>query len=110
MLQKRYGDLKVKNPYTPLNYSYGIDYGLFDYTHDGKAVFKPKVNCKAQTRNDIITYNHADDWDKLTKGLKIGYTASAESRERIISIIKKYWDYFCKKGHMLYNPWVRICD
>ena len=34
----------------------------------------------------------------MTKGLKIGNTASTESIERLISIIKKYCDCFCKKG------------
>ena len=37
--------------------------------------------------NDIITYNH--DWDKLKKGIKIGNVAYSDSRERLISIIKK---------------------
>ena len=52
---------KVNNRYTPLGYSYDIGDGFFDYNHYGKAVFKPKVDWKAHTWNDIITYNHADD-------------------------------------------------
>ena len=86
------------NRYIPLDYSDDIDDGFFDYTQYGKAVFKPRVNWKAHTRNDIITYNHAYAWDELNKGIKIGNTSSAESKERLISIIKKYWDCFCKKG------------
>ena len=50
---------KVKNRYIPLEYSYDIDDEFFDYTHYGKAVFKPKVYWKAHTQNYIITYNHA---------------------------------------------------
>ena len=52
---------KVKNRCIPLEYSDDIDYGFFDYNHDGKAVFKPKVDWKARIRNDMITYNHAED-------------------------------------------------
>ena len=85
---KQIWTLKVKNLYIPIDYLYDIGDGLLDYTHYGEAVFKPKFNWKAHTRNDIITYNHAKDWDKLEKGLKIGDTASADSRERIIIIIK----------------------
>ena len=88
---------KVKNRYIPLDYSNDIDDGLFYYTHYGKAAFKPKLDWKAHTRNDIITYNNAEDCYEFTKGLKIGDTEFAESRERLISIIKKYWDCFCKK-------------
>ena len=71
---------KVNNGYIPLYYSYATDNGFFDYAHYGKLLFKPKVDWKAHTRNDIITYNHAEDWDELKKGLKIGDTESAESR------------------------------
>ena len=49
---------KVKNQYIPLDYSDDIDNGLFDYTHYCTAVFKPKVDWKAHTRNRIITYNY----------------------------------------------------
>ena len=35
---------KVKNRYILLDYSDDIDNGFFDYTHYGKAVFKPKVD------------------------------------------------------------------
>ena len=49
---------KVKNRYIPLDYSDDIDDGSFDYNHYVKSVFKPKVNWKAHTRNDTITYIH----------------------------------------------------
>ena len=52
---------KVKNRYIPLDYLDDIDDGLFDYTNYGKSVFKQKVFWKAHTRNDIITYNHAEN-------------------------------------------------
>ena len=86
---------EVQNRYIPLDYSDEIVSGLFDYTHYGKSVFKPKVDCKAHTRNDIITYNQVDDWINLTQGLKIGDTEYSELRARLISIIKKYQEYFC---------------
>ena len=72
---------KVKNGYIPIDYSDEIDDGLFDYINNGKAVLKPMVDCKAHTQNDIITYNHAEEWDELIKGITIGDTASAESIE-----------------------------
>ena len=50
---------KVQNRYIPLDYLNDIDNGLFDYTHYGKSVIKPKVDWKAHTQNGIITYNHA---------------------------------------------------
>ena len=92
---------KVKKRYIPLKYSDDIEDGFFDYTHYGKLVFKPKVNRKAHTRNDIITYNHAEDWDELTKGLKIGDTVSAHPRKIFISIMKKYWDCLCKRPRVV---------
>ena len=57
---------KVNNSYIPLNYWGGIDERSFDYTHYCKSVFKPKFDWKSHIRNDIITYNHAEDWNKLT--------------------------------------------
>ena len=50
------------------------------------------------TRNNIIPYNHEEDWEKVTKGLRIGDTASVESRETLIGTFKKYWNCFHKKG------------
>ena len=86
---------KVQNRYIPLDYPDDIDKGLFDYTHYGKLVFKPKVDWNSLTRNDIITYNHVDYWSYLTQGLKIVDTEYSELRARLISIIKKYQEYFC---------------
>ena len=77
---------KVKNQYIPLDYSDDIYNGFFDYTHYGKSVFKPKFYWKAHTRNDVITYHHAEDGYKLTKGLKIGDIESADSRERLVGL------------------------
>ena len=39
---------KVKNLYIPIDYSDDIYNGFFDYTHYGKALFKPKVDWKAE--------------------------------------------------------------
>ena len=89
------------NRYIPLDYSDDIDDGFFDYTQYGKAVFKPRVNWKAHTRNDIITYNHAYDWYELNKGIKIGNMASAESKERLISIIKSIGTVSAKMERVL---------
>ena len=68
---------KVKNLFILIDYLDDIDDGFFDYIHYGKAVFKPKVDWKVYTQNDIITYVYAEDCDKWTKDLKIGDTASA---------------------------------
>ena len=99
---------KVKNWYITLDYSDDIDDGFFDYTQYGKSLFKPKVDCKVHTRNDMITYNNSEDRDELTKGLKIGDTASAESIETH-KYNKTLLGLFLQNGHASYNPWVRIC-
>ena len=70
--------LKVHNWYIPLHYSDDIYDGSFDYNHCGKSVFKPKVDWKSHTRNDIITYIHVEDWKQLTQGLNICDTAYYE--------------------------------
>ena len=71
---------KLKNRYIPLNCSDDTDDEFFDYTNYGKAVFKPKFNWRTHTRNYIITFNHAYDWGKLSKDIKIGNAESTESR------------------------------
>ena len=53
---------KVKNRQIPLDYLDDIGDGFVEYTNYGKAVFKTKVDWKAHTWNDIITYNNAEEW------------------------------------------------
>ena len=64
-------------------------------------IFKPKVDWKAQTRNDIVRYNHAEDFEKCTKGLKIDDMVSADYRERPISIIKSTGTVSTKKARVV---------
>ena len=54
---------KVQNRYIPLDYSDDIYNGSFDYHYYGKSIFRTNFDRKAHTRNDIITYNHEEDWN-----------------------------------------------
>ena len=58
---------KVKNLFILIDYLDDIDDGFLDYTHYGKAVFKPKFNWKAHKRNNIITNNHEEDRENCKK-------------------------------------------
>ena len=89
---------KMENRYKPLEYSTDIDDGMFDYTHYGKTVYKPRTDWTNHRRTDLISYNPASDKAELEQGLRISPRVSPDTRTRIITLIQKYWDCFAKIG------------
>ena len=88
--------LKVQNKYIPLEYCTKINGGIFDYNHFVKSMFKPTSDWKNHKSTDMITYSEEINWAELGKSLNIIPNVTQEICERIISLIKQYWDYFSK--------------
>jgi hypothetical protein len=89
---------KVISKYTPEEYANDIDDGFFDYEVYGRAVFRPKTRWTPGTRSDIIEFVAERHTEELMKNLKVGEHVDSETKEKIISIIQKYWDCFCAEG------------
>ena len=89
---------EVINRYIPVDYSSDIDEGFFDYKCYGKAVFRLISKWKYTDRQDLISYQEDKDSEELHANIRIGKDASNEHKSRIMGIVKKYWDFFGKKG------------
>ena len=92
---------KPQSKYQPLDDLKDVDTELMDVTPIGKSktVFKSKPIPNVSNRDDLITFNEeGDDSNELNKGLKIGQSATPEQRKQVITLIKNYWDCFCKRG------------
>ena len=91
---------KIKSKYIPVDSLSDVDDGLFDYTHYGKCVFRPGSS-KTQApppRQDLIPFDPTKDKEELDKHFKIGEHVSATNKQRVLTLIKRYWDCFCKEG------------
>ena len=55
-------------------------------------MFKPTIDWGDRKRTDMIAYSEEINRAELGKILKIIPNVTQEIRERIISLIKKYWD------------------
>ena len=78
-----------------------VDTDLLDITpiQGSRTVFKTKQPSEHTSRSDLIYFNASiEDNEELNKGFKIGKSATTEQREQVITLVKKYWDCFCKKG------------
>ena len=62
---------KVLNKYIPLEYSNDFDDGIFDYSHYGKAAFRPTIKWFDRLRADLITYDINKDSVELDNGLRM---------------------------------------
>ena len=91
---------KPPSKYIPLDYADDIDEGLFEVEDlGGKTVFKPTKFQPVPARHDIITFGDEDgDEAELEKHFKLGASASPESKSKILRLVQKYWDCFCKRG------------
>ena len=92
---------KPISKYIPPEYNSDIDEGIFEAEDFGsRTVFKPKsIVSTVAPREDIISFgDQQGDEKELQKGLKVGSLASGSEKEQVISMIKKYWDCFCKRG------------
>lgn len=88
---------KVQSKYRLPEYTDDISEGIFDFTHYGKCVFKPKT-WDSGTRDDIIYFNEKEDTKELQDNIKIGKNVSQDIKDELIQSIKDYWDCFAKKG------------
>ena len=79
-------------------YATNFDDGMFNYSDHGNCVFRTSLKWDNTPRDDIIDFNKDDDIAELMKGLKIRSMVDSSIRDRIIDIIKTYWDFFCKYG------------
>ena len=86
------------NKYIPLDYSDGIDDGVFDYSHYRKAVYRPNVQSADMTRTELIKYNAATYSADMEHGFKVGKKVTSDNYRGIRDIIIKYWDCFCAGG------------
>ena len=89
---------KPENKYLPMDYSDDIDEGVFEFSHHGKAVYRPKVKWSDKPKNDRILFDQVEDTVELIKNLNIGDNVKAEYKDDIIDLIQDYWDCFCLKG------------
>lgn len=64
----------------------------------GQCVFKLQEKWKDSERDDIIQFNPAEDEEELHKNFKIGAAVETRIKDRILDIVRKYWDCFCSKG------------
>ena len=90
--------LKVQNKYIPLDYVTEMEGGILYYTHFRKFMFNPAIDWTNHKRTYITTYSKDIDQAELGKSLKNNPNVTQEIRERIISLIKKYWYFFAKQG------------
>ena len=89
---------KAENKYIPIDYSDDIDKGLFDFSYNGKTVYRPKEKWSYSDRDDVILFNHDNDIKELMDNLHIGDTVEQKYKDDIICIIKDYWDFFYARG------------
>ena len=89
---------KPENKYVPVDYSDDIDEGVFDYSHHGRAVYRPKIKWADRDRDDVIVFDPNKDMVELMDNLHIGDTVDQKYKNEIIDIVKEYWDCFCARG------------
>ncbi len=75
-----------------------INDGVFAFEKLGKCVLKTPERWKDSARTDIITFCAKEDEEELQKNFKIGKNVKPAVRDRILQIVRKYWDCFCSKG------------
>ena len=83
---------KPENKYIPIDYSDDVDEGVFDFSHHGKVVYRPKVKWSDKLKNYIILFGQAEDTAELTINLNTGENVKADYKDDIINIIQDYWD------------------
>ena len=47
---------------------------------------------------DIITYDHSENNEEFTKGLKIGKGVELDTTRAIRNLLVQYWNCFCNAG------------
>ena len=77
---------------------YDVDEGVFDFKHYGKTVFRPNTKWKDRGRDGIILYDKLAHKEEMNKGLRIGKSVDATTKDALIGLGTTYWDYFCEEG------------
>ena len=81
---------KPENKYIPVDYSDDIDEGVFDFSHHGRAVYRPKIKWSDRDRDDVILFDHDKDMVELMENLHIGETVEQKYKDKIVGIVKEY--------------------
>ena len=63
---------------------------MFDYNHNGKTVFRPKIRWAERPHIYPIIYDPTIDEEEMKKNLNVGKDASEEHRKAIEKLIIKY--------------------
>jgi len=87
----------VESRYRMLDYSCGINDSAWDFSNYGKAVFRPKLEWQDTQRDNVIYFQDSDQ-EELEKDLRMGKNVDDATHDSIVTVIKKYWDSFCKEG------------
>ena len=88
---------KVESRYRMPEYASDINDGAWDFSNYGKSVYRPKLDWQDKQRNDIIDFEESYQAE-LDKDLRMGTGVDDATKQEIMSLIKKYWDCFCKEG------------
>ena len=90
--------LKAHNRYIPIDYGNDIDDGVFEYSHHGRAIFRPSVQWANRPQSDIILFDKKLDMAELLANISVGKNILSVYKTRIQELVVKYWDCFCKRG------------
>ena len=89
---------KPSNHYASTDTYDDIDDDIFEYKPIQNTVFKLKLNWDDNPRNDIINFNPDEDTKELMKDIRIGASVTSPIQQRLLEIVKTYWDFFATKG------------
>ena len=89
---------KVVNKYIPPDYANDIDECVFDFPQFGNTVYRPPSPWVDHDRTDLILFDTAVHKAELTKHIRLNTTISSDIQNRVIDIVKQYWDCFCADG------------
>ena len=89
---------KPNNHYASTDTYDDIDDDIFEYKPIQNIVFKLKLNWDDNPRNDIINFNPDEDTKELMKDIRIGASVTSPIQQRLLEIVKTYWDCFATKG------------
>ena len=92
---------KMKNRYISTDYAKNIDEGIFDFQKYGNAVYICKQTWEEGRGTDLITLNDEEHNEELHTNIKLNSGVIPQIKEHLISIVKKYWDFFCKESTKL---------
>jgi len=87
---------KVESRYRMPEYASDINHGAWGFSNYGKSVYRPKLDWQDKQGDDVIDFQESYQ-AKLDKDLRMGKGVDDVMKQEIMSLIKKYWDCFCKE-------------